>query len=196
MRSIGLVALVLLSYGIGSAAVLCATKKGAVKLRGDACKPKETAIDPVALGLQGPKGDPGTGLITIGETVGPVSLSGAYTSVAATNGADAPSANGGAWYGPITVPATSTVVIVTAHVVSDAASGTLDCTLERSVDGAPYTTRATTTATGAELFLNDVFPAFTVGDALQFRVSCRVSGGARSVTRADIGAIASVLPPG
>lgn len=43
------------------AAVLCATGKGALKLR-DACKPKETQVDPVALGLQGPpgpQGDPG-----------------------------------------------------------------------------------------------------------------------------------------
>jgi len=52
---------------VADAAVLCASKKGAVFVR-DACKKKERAIDPVALGLQGPpglqgqqgpKGDPG-----------------------------------------------------------------------------------------------------------------------------------------
>jgi hypothetical protein len=40
------------------AAVLCSKKSGAVVLR-DACKKKETAIDPTGLGLQGPKGDTG-----------------------------------------------------------------------------------------------------------------------------------------
>jgi len=41
-----------------SAAVLCKTRSATVKLR-DKCKRKETQIDPVALGLQGPKGDKG-----------------------------------------------------------------------------------------------------------------------------------------
>lgn len=42
----------------GSAAVLCAKKSGALKLR-EACKGKETVVDPVALGLQGPAGADG-----------------------------------------------------------------------------------------------------------------------------------------
>lgn len=47
--------------GVASAdaAVLCKKKTGAVVLRDTACAKKETAIDPVALGLQGPKGDKG-----------------------------------------------------------------------------------------------------------------------------------------
>lgn len=40
------------------AAVLCKTRASSVTLR-DACRRSETKIDPVALGLQGPKGDPG-----------------------------------------------------------------------------------------------------------------------------------------
>lgn len=40
------------------ALVLCSTKRGALRVR-EACRAKETQIDPAALGLQGPKGDPG-----------------------------------------------------------------------------------------------------------------------------------------
>jgi hypothetical protein len=43
----------------GHAAVLCEKQTGAVFVRSD-CKKKETKLDPVALGLVGPKGDPGT----------------------------------------------------------------------------------------------------------------------------------------
>src|SRR5262249_42719228 len=38
--------------------VLCSTKNGDVKLR-DTCRKKERTLDPVSLGLQGPKGDKG-----------------------------------------------------------------------------------------------------------------------------------------
>lgn len=44
---------------LSSADVLCATSIGNVKLR-VACRPTETQINPIALGLQGPKGDKGT----------------------------------------------------------------------------------------------------------------------------------------
>ena len=44
--------------GAASAAVLCRTSTGLVAVR-DACKRGETQLDPVALGLQGPKGDKG-----------------------------------------------------------------------------------------------------------------------------------------
>jgi hypothetical protein len=182
------------SATIGQAAVLCATKKGAVKLR-ETCKPKETPIDAAAVGAQGPKGDagaPGAGLVTLAQTVGPVALSGSYSAVAATAAADAPDATGGAWYGPITNPSTSTVFVVTAHATTDAASGTLDCQLERSRNGAPYEVVATAVTGASEVFLNDAFPAFTTGDTYNFRLSCRVTGGSRSVTLADIGALASV----
>src|SRR5690242_5444191 len=40
------------------AEVLCAKKNGIVVMR-TACKTRETAIDPVAVGLKGPQGDPG-----------------------------------------------------------------------------------------------------------------------------------------
>jgi hypothetical protein len=40
------------------AAVLCTKKSGVVVMR-EACKPRETALDPAALGLQGAKGDQG-----------------------------------------------------------------------------------------------------------------------------------------
>ena len=40
------------------AAVLCAKKKGSLAMR-DACKPKETQVDPAALGLVGPQGPQG-----------------------------------------------------------------------------------------------------------------------------------------
>src|SRR5262249_61364790 len=39
-------------------AVLCSTGGGTLKVR-DACRPRETPVDPVALGLQGPPGPPG-----------------------------------------------------------------------------------------------------------------------------------------
>jgi len=52
--------LALLLTGVARAAVLCAAKSGAVKLR-ETCRKKETPVDPSALGLlvQGPKGDKG-----------------------------------------------------------------------------------------------------------------------------------------
>jgi hypothetical protein len=43
-----------------SAAVLCSTRRGLVKLREAACKPREQPVDPIALGLQGPPGEAGT----------------------------------------------------------------------------------------------------------------------------------------
>jgi hypothetical protein len=57
MRSItiSIAALVLLAGTSAPAATLCSKKSGVVVLR-DACKKKETAIDPVGLGLQGPQG--------------------------------------------------------------------------------------------------------------------------------------------
>jgi hypothetical protein len=197
---LGLTMLLACFAAVADAAVLCATKKGAVKLR-EACKPKETAIDPVALGLQGPKGDkgdsgaagtPGVGLITLGQTVGNVPLGATLTVVAATNGADAPTALGGAWYGPITNPATTTVFQVTAHVVTNSATGTLECVLERSINGGGYVTIAIADSPFTELFLNDAFPAFVVGDTYNMRVSCLVFPGSRSATFADIGVVASV----
>jgi hypothetical protein len=39
-------------------AVMCQTRSGTVKIR-DVCKPRETQVDPIALGLQGPQGEPG-----------------------------------------------------------------------------------------------------------------------------------------
>src|SRR5262245_11346808 len=44
--------------GTAQAEVLCQNKKGAVFVRA-VCKPKETPLDPEALGLKGDKGDPG-----------------------------------------------------------------------------------------------------------------------------------------
>src|SRR5690242_11485519 len=41
-----------------SAKVLCARPSGTLKIR-DACRSRETLVDPVALGLQGPPGPPG-----------------------------------------------------------------------------------------------------------------------------------------
>ena len=40
------------------AGVLCTGRGGILRVR-DACKPRETRVDPVALGLQGPPGPPG-----------------------------------------------------------------------------------------------------------------------------------------
>jgi hypothetical protein len=189
---------------VADAAVLCANKKGAVKLRASTCRPRETAVDGAAVGIQGPKGDTGdqgpagtagAGLVTLAQTAESVALSGSYTAVAATLGADAPPTSG-AWYGPISNPSSSTVFIVTAHARTDAASGTLDCQLEQSRNGTPYQGIANATTGASELFVTDAFPAFTVGDTYNFRLSCRVSGGSRSVTSADIGAVASVRSPG
>ena len=56
-RMIGVAVLVLLTAP-ASADVLCKSKKGAVKARA-ACKPTETQLDPLALGLGGAQGPPG-----------------------------------------------------------------------------------------------------------------------------------------
>ncbi len=45
-------------YSRADAAVLCAPRSGAVSVR-EACKKNETQLDPVALGLQGPRGPKG-----------------------------------------------------------------------------------------------------------------------------------------
>jgi len=44
--------------GLTNAAVVCQTRGGNLKVRA-VCRPRETLVDPVALGLQGPKGDTG-----------------------------------------------------------------------------------------------------------------------------------------
>lgn len=44
------------------AALLCQTRSGTAKVR-DTCRPRETQLDPVALGLEGPQGMPGPGLV-------------------------------------------------------------------------------------------------------------------------------------
>jgi hypothetical protein len=44
---------------VAQAAVLCSKKSGVVTVRTEACKKKETQLDPAALGLQGPQGDQG-----------------------------------------------------------------------------------------------------------------------------------------
>lgn len=59
-RLLPLVVVLLSAVCQSEAAVLCAAKNGTVKLRESTCKgKKEKAIDPVALGLQGPPGPPG-----------------------------------------------------------------------------------------------------------------------------------------
>lgn len=58
MRWTAAVVVLAMLSGAGEAAVLCARKNGALKLR-EACKAKETLVDPVALGLQGPPGAAG-----------------------------------------------------------------------------------------------------------------------------------------
>jgi len=61
---VGLIGALLVTSTARAALVLCQKKSGAVFVR-SACKKKETPLDPVALGLQGPpgntgaKGDPG-----------------------------------------------------------------------------------------------------------------------------------------
>jgi sulfatase-modifying factor enzyme 1 len=47
-----------LAWQTASAKVLCARPSGTLKIR-DACRTRETLVDPVALGLQGPPGPPG-----------------------------------------------------------------------------------------------------------------------------------------
>jgi hypothetical protein len=52
----------LLLIGLCSSAdatVLCANQSGGMVVRDSSCKPGETVLDPVALGLQGPAGTPG-----------------------------------------------------------------------------------------------------------------------------------------
>jgi hypothetical protein len=55
-----------------SSAVLCAGKGGVLRIRADACKVKETTVDPAALGISGPPGPPGAaGPAGPAGTVGP-----------------------------------------------------------------------------------------------------------------------------
>jgi hypothetical protein len=61
-RLVPLAAAALVYGGTATAAVLCATRSGSVKLRAE-CRASETAIDPTALGLKGPKGDPGPAVL-------------------------------------------------------------------------------------------------------------------------------------
>lgn len=196
------IVIVLLLGSTAQAAVLCATKKGAVKLRSETCKPKETALDPIALGLQGPKGDkgdqgdpgePGGGTVgsaTIAQSLGGVALGATNVPVAATKSTDAPPTSG-AWYGALEVPTTDTVVMVMAHVTTDGVDGYVDCDLESSTNEGAYSTIATRSTADRELFFNETFPSFVVGTAIQFRVSCRITAGVRNVVAANIGAIGS-----
>jgi hypothetical protein len=58
MRWLALVGLLLGAVG-SEAAVLCTAKNGTVKVRESACRKKESPLDPVAAGLQGPPGPTG-----------------------------------------------------------------------------------------------------------------------------------------
>jgi hypothetical protein len=53
--SLGLACLV----SSADAAVLCSAKNGTLRIRQESCKPKESRVDPVALGLVGPQGPAG-----------------------------------------------------------------------------------------------------------------------------------------
>jgi hypothetical protein len=182
------------------AAVFCATKKGAVKLR-DACKPKETVIDAAAVGIQGPQGPtgntgdpgaaglPGPGQVTFGATYEDIVLDGSYAPVAATNEADGPGTEGVS-LGAVTATAPDTVILVNASVSTNAQSGTLACKIESSLNGGSYTTLSSTSSTTFDLFLGDSVYVFEEGRAYQFRLSCLVSGGSRTVTTARLGAVA------
>jgi hypothetical protein len=63
MMTRGFTLAVLLAIGFSAiatdAAILCAKKNGLVALRDSTCKKKETQVDPIALGLQGPQGPQG-----------------------------------------------------------------------------------------------------------------------------------------
>jgi hypothetical protein len=83
-------ALLLLSGAQAEAAVLCKKASGALSVR-TACKKKETVVDPLALGLRGPKGDqgdpgspgsPGPTLAISGFKNGPVAVPSSLTSIA------------------------------------------------------------------------------------------------------------------
>lgn len=56
---VGLLVIPLSMAGAAEAATLCSLKKGGPIFLRDACKKRETALDPVALGLQGPTGPKG-----------------------------------------------------------------------------------------------------------------------------------------
>ncbi len=56
---IGAMAIALAVAATAHASVLCQKRSGALFAR-DTCKKKETTVDPAALGLVGPKGDPGS----------------------------------------------------------------------------------------------------------------------------------------
>jgi hypothetical protein len=80
-------ALLLLSGAQAGAAVLCQKRSGALSVR-TACKKKEAVVDPIALGLRGPKGDqgdpgsPGPTLAISGFKNGPVAVPSSLTSIA------------------------------------------------------------------------------------------------------------------
>jgi hypothetical protein len=54
-RALAVVVVLLAVASTADAAVMCKTRSGTVKIR-DACRPRETVVDPVALNLQGPRG--------------------------------------------------------------------------------------------------------------------------------------------
>jgi len=84
-----------------------------------------------------------------------------------------------------------TYVPVAATKSTDGVDGFLDCQLESAFDDGAYTALATRSSADRELFFSESLPAFTTGATIQFRVCCRVIAGARTVTAANIGAIAS-----
>ena len=56
-------------YSPADAAILCANPSGSVNVRADVCRPSETKLDPVALGLTGPPGTSGYEVVTVGPII-------------------------------------------------------------------------------------------------------------------------------
>jgi hypothetical protein len=110
-------------FSAAAAAVLCANPSGGVSLRTQ-CNSNETQLDPVALGLVGPRGPQGP--------QGPPGPSGTSHAYHATNFRDKPSDD--ALVGLIGLPAGSYVVGVTVITVGDDESIGMTCLIRINDD--------------------------------------------------------------
>lgn len=200
----GLVGLMVIS-ALGSvaadAAVLCATRKGAVKLR-ETCRARETAVDAAAVGLQGPQGPPGAkgdrgepgpsahtfaDSGTDGITLGPDDV------VVTSTAEQLPNASG-AVGGPLTVPGRVRFSIVAAVRVRTEGTGAYECALQTSANDNVFGDVDRVATSDAILRFGVPSGTFTNdGFTLQYRVVCR-GDATRIVHDADLSVVVAYDP--
>jgi hypothetical protein len=204
-RGIMGLALICAPLAVADAAVLCATRKGAVKLR-ESCRARETPVDAVAVGLQGPpgepgsrgdagpRGEPGPSAHTFADTFTDGIVLGTDDVVVASTAEQLP-AGGGAVGGSLTVAAAVRYTSVAAVRVRTEGTGAYECALQVAVNDNPFF-ELDRVATSEDVLRFGVPDGTFLGDAgftANYRVVCK-GDPARSVQRTQLSVVIAYNP--